>query len=177
MIHATIIGNLGKDPNLRTLDGGNVVLNFSVGCRHGFGDKQVTNWVEVAVWGKRGESLAKLVTKGSRVAVRGALSTREWTDKEGNARTSLTMSADEVELLSTKDETEALRAKAASEGGGRPQGQGQQRPAQRSAPQGGGGGAARAAPAAAPQDDYDYGYGSDDIPFVVDAIRLGWFRP
>ena len=97
MIHATIIGRLGRDAEPVKSDAGG--CSFSVACDQGFGEKKRTNWVRVTVWGKRGVTLQPMLAKGARVAVRGGLETRE---HEG--KTYLELRADEVELLSERSE-------------------------------------------------------------------------
>lgn len=90
----TIAGGIGKDAVTRTTQGGDKVTGFSVGVSEGFGDSKRTIWFDCSFWGNRGEKLAGYLTKGSRVAVSGDLSTRE---HEG--RTYLTVRASEVTLL------------------------------------------------------------------------------
>ena len=105
MIHATIIGRLGRDAEpVKSAAGG---CSFSVACDQGFGEKKRTNWIRVTVWGKRGITLQSMLTKGTRVAVRGGLETRE---HEG--KTYLELRADEVELLSERSERPAERPAA-----------------------------------------------------------------
>ncbi len=85
-----LLGNLGADPELRMTSGGQAVLNLRVACSESYLDKdkqrqERTEWVSVTVWGKRGEALAKLLTKGSRVFVEGGLRTSSY-DKDGEKR-------------------------------------------------------------------------------------------
>ena len=94
MKNVTIAGGIGKDAVTRTTQGGDKVTGFSVGVSEGFGDGKRTIWFDCSLWGNRGEKLAGYLTKGSRVAVSGDLSTRE---HEG--RTYLTVRASEVTLL------------------------------------------------------------------------------
>lgn len=98
-IHATAIGNLGADPELKFTQGGKPVLNMSVACASGYGDKKVTTWLRVAVFGQRGEALSRMLGKGDRVACVGVVSTREYTSKTGEQRSVLEMLCSEVELL------------------------------------------------------------------------------
>jgi len=90
----TIAGGLGKDAVTRSTQDGDKVTGFSVGVSEGFGDKKRTIWFDVSMWGNRGEKLAQHLTKGSRVAVTGDLSTRE---HEG--KTYLTLRAADVTLM------------------------------------------------------------------------------
>ncbi len=73
----TIAGNVGQDARLKTLDSGDSVLNFSVAVEDRQGREKKTLWFDCAMWGKRADSVAQYVTKGSKVAVSGDLSTRE----------------------------------------------------------------------------------------------------
>jgi single-strand DNA-binding protein len=75
-IHATVIGRLGRDPEVRQV-GQHTVCNFNVATNYGWGEKQTTTWVRVAVWGKTGEPCARFLRKGSEVGVSGVLHTRE----------------------------------------------------------------------------------------------------
>lgn len=85
-----LLGNLGADPELRMTSGGQAVLNLRVACSESYLDKdkqrqERTEWVSVTVWGKRGEALAKLLAKGSRVFVEGGLRTSSY-EKDGEKR-------------------------------------------------------------------------------------------
>lgn len=77
----TIAGRLGKDATLRRTQDGDPVLGFSVAVDHRAGKEKSTMWFECAVWGKRGESLAQYLTKGTCVAVTGDFWTREYEGK------------------------------------------------------------------------------------------------
>lgn len=90
----TIAGNIGKDAVTRTTQNGDSVTGFSVAVEERQGQNKRTIWFDVAIWGKRGDSLSRYLTKGSRVAVAGDLSTRE---HEG--RTYLTVRADQITLM------------------------------------------------------------------------------
>jgi len=80
MINATIVGNLGRDAELRQTGSG-PVLSFSVASAEKRKGEEQTTWVRCSLWGKRGEALARHLTKGSKVAVSGSLSTREYEGK------------------------------------------------------------------------------------------------
>ena len=100
MFQATIAGNLGADPELKQTGGG-PVLNFSVAVNvydPGASDKRATQWVRVAVWGKRAEALDKHLSKGDKVSVAGSLRIREYRDRDGANRFSVELSASEVAL-------------------------------------------------------------------------------
>ena len=94
MKNVTIAGGITRDAVTRTTQQGDKVTGFSVAVSEGFGDSKRTLYFDCSLWGNRGEKLAGYLTKGSRVAVSGDLSTRE---HEG--RTYLTVRASEVTLL------------------------------------------------------------------------------
>lgn len=90
---ATIAGNVGKDAELKSTQGGDQFCRFTVAVSTGWGDKKATTWWDVTRWGKGADKLAEFVTKGSRVSVSGEISTRE---HEG--KTYLQLRADHVTL-------------------------------------------------------------------------------
>lgn len=82
MNNTTIIGHLGKDPEIRHTKGGAPVANFSVACSY---TKDITEWYNVSAWGANAEFAGKL-KKGDRVVIVGQMRTRKWTDQSGNDR-------------------------------------------------------------------------------------------
>ena len=90
----TIAGNIGKDAVVRTTQGGDMVTGWSVAVEDRQGREKRTLWFDCSMWGKRGETLSQYLTKGTKVAVSGDLSTRE---HEG--KTYLTVRADQVTLM------------------------------------------------------------------------------
>lgn len=99
---AILMGNLGADGELRYTQGGAAVLNLrlAVTTEYKQGDewKERTTWFSVVVWGKRGEALAKIVSKGDRIYVEGELRTSSYDDKDGQKREKTEVHADEVLL-------------------------------------------------------------------------------
>lgn len=93
MMNAVIAGNLGKDAETRQA-GNTTVTNFGVAVEQRDRNGKTTTWVRCALWGKRGETLAQYLTKGSKVCVSGSLSTRE---HEG--KTYLELNASDVTLM------------------------------------------------------------------------------
>jgi len=80
-----LMGNLGRDPELRKTNGGTSVVNFSVACSEKWTDKQgqkqeKTEWVNCLAWGKTADNISKFFTKGSEIYVEGKLETRSWDD-------------------------------------------------------------------------------------------------
>lgn len=90
----TIAGNIGKDAVTRTTGNGDKVTSWSVAVEERNGQDKRTIWFDCNLWGARGEKLAQYLTKGSKVAVAGELSTRE---HEG--KTYLTIRADQITLM------------------------------------------------------------------------------
>ena len=90
----TIAGNIGKDAVTRRTQGGDAVTGWSLAVEERAGQEKRTLWFDCSLWGKRGEALAPYLTKGSRVAVSGDLSTREH-----DGKTYLTVKASEVTLM------------------------------------------------------------------------------
>ena len=94
----TIPGNLGSDPELRTLGSGNAVCNFNLavnkpGAKKG--DGQQPDWFKVEVWGDQAMAAADTLRKGSRCIVTGRVRTERWTGKDGQERTTTVIRADE----------------------------------------------------------------------------------
>lgn len=84
-----LIGNVGKDPEIRTLQNGGKVANLSIATSESWKDKSTgekkekTEWHRVVVFGPLAEIVEKYVKKGSKIYVSGSLQTRKWTDKDG----------------------------------------------------------------------------------------------
>ena len=76
-------GNLGRDCEQRFTQSGDAVVSFSVGVKAGFGDKSTTTWANCSMFGKRGESVAPYLKKGTLVGISGEVNNREYQDKEG----------------------------------------------------------------------------------------------
>ncbi len=98
MLSLFLAGNTGRDAEYRTTQNGAEMCRFTVAAETGFGDSKRTTWVDVTKWGKGSEGLAKMLRKGSKVAVSGELSLRE---HEG--KTYVQCRADNVKVLSTPD--------------------------------------------------------------------------
>lgn len=94
-----IAGNIGKDAEVRSTQGGDKVTGWTVAVEDRTGKEKSTIWFDCTLWGKRGESLAQYLTKGSKVCVSGELSTREH-----NGKTYLTIRAEQVTLMGGKPE-------------------------------------------------------------------------
>jgi len=147
-----LVGNLGRDAELRYTTGGTPIARFSIATTEVWNDKggqrqERTEWHNVDVWGKQAETLTEYLVKGKQVYVEGRLQTDEYTDKEGVKRKSTKVRSDRIVLLG---------------GGGGGMGGGA-RAQQRSA----GAGAAAGAPAGdhEPMGEPIHDLSDDDIPF------------
>jgi len=94
---AILTGNLGRNPELRSVNGDNV-LGFTIGVQTGTRDKPDTMWVSCSIWGKRATSLQQYLFKGSRVTVSGQIKLEEYKAQDGTPKTQLRMSVDQVDL-------------------------------------------------------------------------------
>ena len=100
----TIIGNLGRDPELRYTPQGDAVCDFSVAVNDRKRDKSgefqdVTTWFKVTFWRKQAENASKFLTKGRQVYVEGRLQVEEWTDRDGNNRQTLAIQGSELQFI------------------------------------------------------------------------------
>lgn len=100
-VKVSLIGNLGKDPEVRFTAGGTAVCNMRVACTERAKAKDGTwedrtEWVGVVAFGKTAENAGQYLAKGRQVYVEGRLQTREWNDKEGNKRFSTEVLANQV---------------------------------------------------------------------------------
>ncbi len=100
-----IVGNLGRDPELRYTPQGTAVCNFSMASNEKRRDKagemqEVATWFKVTLWGKQAEVAAKYLTKGSSAYIEGRLRIEEWTDRDGNNRQTLEVNGSDVQFLS-----------------------------------------------------------------------------
>ncbi len=158
---AMIIGNLGRDPEMRYTPSGRPVTEFSVAVSHRSRDAQSgawaddgTDWYRVTVWGERAERTAEQFRKGNKVFVEGRFRTREYEARDGQKRISLEITADNVISLDARVRDEEGGGSFAAPSGGVASGPGG------SGGPGGGGGAVRPTRPSAPGDD-----DLDDLPF------------
>lgn len=105
-----IIGNLGRDPELKYMPSGRAVCNFSVAVTERWTDKQSqerkekTNWFRVAVWGPQAETCAQFLAKGRQVMVIGSIEARAYTDNAGQLQASLELTARDVRFLGNRQD-------------------------------------------------------------------------
>ena len=99
-----LIGNLGRDPEVKTIAGGQAVCNFTLATNESWTDKsgakqEKTEWHRVVVWGKTAEICGKYLQKGKQVYLEGKLQTREWQDKDGQKKYTTEVHAQNVQFL------------------------------------------------------------------------------
>ena len=115
-----IVGNLGRDPELRYTPQGTAVCNFSMATNERRRDKSgemqdITTWFRITLWGRQAENASKYLTKGNPVYIEGRLKLDEWTDRDGNTRQTLDVTATDMQFLGRGAQTEGMSAAA---GGG-----------------------------------------------------------
>jgi single-strand DNA-binding protein len=103
---AILVGNLGRDAEIRFTAGGTAVATVSLATTERFTDRdgqkrEETEWHRVVIWGKTAESLQEYLTKGKQIYVEGRIQTREWTNKEQQKQKTTEIKADRVVLLSS----------------------------------------------------------------------------
>ncbi len=99
-----LVGNLGKDAELKRTPGGSAVTTLSLATTDVYTDRdgqrqEKTEWHRVVVWGKTAESLSEYLVKGKQIYVEGRLQTRSWDDKDGNKRYTTEIRSDRIVLL------------------------------------------------------------------------------
>jgi single-strand DNA-binding protein len=99
-----LVGNLGRDAELRYTPGGAAVATLNLATTEVWNDKnqqrqEKTEWHRIVLWGKQAESLQEYLTKGKQIFVEGRLQTRQWDDKDGNKRYTTEIKADRITLL------------------------------------------------------------------------------
>ena len=103
-----LIGNLGRDPEIRRLESGAVVANFSLATNENYRDKAgnwqtITEWHNIVAWRNLAERAERDLKTGSMVFVEGKLTTRKWQDKDGNDRYTTEVLAAVIRPLDKKD--------------------------------------------------------------------------
>jgi single-strand DNA-binding protein len=147
-----LVGNLGRDPELRYTPQGTPVCDFSVATTERRKDASgestdVTLWFKVTFWGRQAETASQYLVKGRQVYIEGRLRTSEWTDREGKNRTTLEVHGTEMHFIGSAN-ADSLGAGTASRA------------------MAGGSGTASTSPS---RDVDDFG-GTDDAPISDDEI-------
>ena len=102
-----LVGNLGKDPEVRYIDSGVAVANFSLATTENYKNKQgekvsQTEWHNIVLWRGLAEVAEKWLKKGSSVYIEGKIRTNKWEDKEGNTRYNTEILADNMTMLGNR---------------------------------------------------------------------------
>ena len=116
-----LVGNLGRDAELRYTPGGAPVATLNLATTEVWNDKtsgqkqEKTEWHRIVLWGKSAESLSEYLTKGKQIYVEGRLQTRKWQDKEGQDRYTTEIIADRMQMLGSREGSGAPVAAEPSE--------------------------------------------------------------
>lgn len=104
-----LIGNLGKDPEIRRLESGAAVANFPIATSESYTDRNTgqrienTDWHNIVLWRGLAEIAEKYLKKGQKVYIEGKLKTRSWQDKDGNTRYTTEVVGDNMTMLTRAD--------------------------------------------------------------------------
>ena len=110
---ALLLGNLGRDPELRSTPKGNKVLNFPMATSRRWKDRETeevhneTDWHRIVVWGRQAEVLSEYLKKGSQVHVEGRIQTRAWSDNDGAKRYTTEIVASRIQMLGRPEDRRA----------------------------------------------------------------------
>lgn len=99
-----LIGNLGKDPDIKYSQAGLAIVNFSLATTEKIKEEQKTEWHNIVVFGKLAEVCGKYLSKGKQVYIEGRIQTEEWTDKDGVKRYTTKIIANQMIMLGVKGE-------------------------------------------------------------------------
>ncbi len=166
-----LIGNVGKDPEVRNLESGAKTASFTLATSERYKDRsgetrEMTEWHNIVAWRGLADLAENYIRKGSQIYVEGRIRSRSYTDRDGNTRYITEIQADAIQLLGRKSDNPASQngGNYGHQGGygGNQGGYGQQQggyaPAQQPAPR-------PAAPAPAPAPFVEEGDAGDDLPF------------
>ncbi len=159
-----IVGNLGNEPEIRTMPNGEAVANISVATSESWRDKnsgemrEITEWHRIVLYRRLAEIAGEYLHKGSKVYVEGRLRTRKWQDQNGQDRYTTEIQGDSLQMLDSRGDRAQSGGYAPQQSGGyAPQQQSYAAPASRPTQQ-----SSPAKPAAQPEPPIDF---DDDIPF------------
>lgn len=155
-----IVGNLGRDPEIRYAPSGDAITNIAVATTDQWKDKsgekqERTEWHRVVFFGRQAGIAGEYLKKGSQVYVEGSLRTRKWTDQQGQERYTTEIVADRMQMLGNRS-SGANADNQATVGGERKQYSGERQQEERKGP-----------PPAAEQEQY-----IDDIPFASGSFAM-----
>lgn len=115
-----LIGHLGKDPEVRHLENGTSVANFTLATSESYKDKagnriDQTEWHNIVVWRGLADVAEKFLKKGSQIYLEGKIRTRSWEDQGGNKKYTTEIVADTFNMLSKKDDSSQQQASQSSQ--------------------------------------------------------------
>ena len=124
---AILIGNLGKDPEMRYTPGGLGIANFNIATSETWNNKEGaketrTEWHRIVAFGKLAEICGEYLSKGKQVYIEGRIQTRDWEDKDGNKKYTTEIVANQMLMLGSRDAGDAARPQGGTGGGGGDQG-------------------------------------------------------
>jgi single-strand DNA-binding protein len=102
MIIAIAAGRIARDAELRTTKSDKSVCSFTVACDAGYGENKRTEWIKVAIFGKRADGLSPYLKKGTALTVQGEAKSNSWISKSGEAQGEIEIFADKVTLQGSK---------------------------------------------------------------------------
>lgn len=105
-----LIGNLGKDPEIKYFDNNIAKVNFSLATTEYFKDKngqktEQTEWHNIVMWRGLAENASKLLKKGSQIYLEGKIQSKQWTDKDGNKKNMTEILAENFTLLNSRNDS------------------------------------------------------------------------
>ena len=124
-----LIGNLGRDPEVRYTASGTAVANFPIATSVQWTDRESgekkdrTEWHRIVAWSRLGEICGEYLAKGKQVYIEGRLQTREWQDKEGNRRWTTEVVAEQMQMLGSPGQAPSYDESPSDEDRGSPSGQ------------------------------------------------------
>lgn len=119
----TIVGNLGRDPELRYTPQGTPVCSFTLATNERRKDRagesqDITTWFRVTLWGRQAETASQYLTKGRPIYIEGRLRVEEWTDKDGRQRYTLEVHATDMQFIGGRGDESAPRSSRPEKSGG-----------------------------------------------------------
>src|SRR2546428_8111746 len=121
----TLVGNLGRDPELRYTPQGTPVCSFSLATNERRKDRttgennDITTWFRVTLWGRQAEVASQYLTRGKSVYIEGRLRVEEYTDRDGKPRHTLEVTATDMQFIGSAARPDEAGAAPAKEGAGR----------------------------------------------------------
>jgi single-strand DNA-binding protein len=116
-----LVGNLGRDPELRYTPQGTPVCSFSMATNERRKDKtgemqDHTTWFKITLWGRQAETASQYLTKGRQIYIEGRLRVEEWTDRDGKPRQTLEVHATDMQFIGGARSEDAMAARASGAG-------------------------------------------------------------